>query len=84
MTDDCKICNAIYDVREGGEPTGYCDPCAQNRVEELEAREPLVEEVIRLTQTLAAINKTNSSYPEWTNAQDELETACRKLAEFKS
>ena len=53
MTDDCKVCNSIYDVREGGESTGYCDPCAQDRVAELEAREPLVEEILRLQRLYA-------------------------------
>lgn len=32
----CKSCRRPYDLREGDDPTKYCDPCAQIAVERLE------------------------------------------------
>lgn len=81
MTDDCKVCNAIYDVREGGEPTGYCDPCAQSRVAELEEREPLVQEVIAKWNAYAAAQSGDAVGISHLRADALL--AARKLAEWK-
>lgn len=83
MTDDCKACNAIYDVREGGEPTGYCDPCAQDRVDELESREPLVQEVIAAVQAITGDEGTWKTQEAWYQQLLKLKDAARKLAEWK-
>ena len=32
----CKCCEEEYDLHDGMEPSEYCDPCAQERVSELE------------------------------------------------
>jgi hypothetical protein len=66
MTDDCKVCNSIYDVREGGESTGYCDPCAQDRVAELE------HEIDPLALNAIASNKLLSERVHGYNAREEL------------
>lgn len=33
----CARCHNVYELRDGCEPTKYCDPCAHERVAELEA-----------------------------------------------
>lgn len=73
MTDDCKKCGKIYDVRWDDESTGYCDACAQDRVAELEARERLVQDVIQLSNQI----EDGKSSPI------ELRRKARKLAEWK-
>ena len=42
----CEKCGDEYSLREGGEPTGYCDPCAQEvLIEFQEALEKISEPI---------------------------------------
>lgn len=47
MSDDqCQGCGHMMRLRDGCEPTALCDTCAQDRLTVLEAREPLVQDVL--------------------------------------
>lgn len=51
MDDDelvCARCHLDYSLRAGHEPTRYCDPCAHEKVDELETR--LAQVVVLLAE----------------------------------
>lgn len=77
---------------EGAEiPAPACDECCGHACEDgwciptasLAEREPLVQEVIRRSQELDAMNKGNSTYPDFTNAEIELAKAATNLRKWK-
>ena len=65
--EDCKRCHAVATVRDGCDPTDYCDLCAQELVEELERwKEESTAELLKCGKLLseagselAALRKEN-------------------------
>lgn len=52
MTDaECKRCRQDYSVRDGCDPTKYCDDCAHEVVEKLERRVEVLKREFEKLQT---------------------------------
>jgi hypothetical protein len=51
----CTKCGCFFTVDVGDEATPYCHDCAHTLVEDFEAREPLVQEVIAAHKAACAV-----------------------------
>jgi len=67
----CARCHTDYTMDWSDEPTKYCDNCAHLLIEELEARETLVQKVV---QTQRLIDQAYLNHEPTGNLRIELRT----------
>ena len=83
MTDEppiCSRCGEEYTLEWDHEPTKYCHGCAHKLLDELEAKQQLVDEAIRL---LRVYDATPAPSFDIGLARHDVLQAVRKLAEWK-
>ncbi len=99
-TPECKKCGQFYALREGQDPTTYCDECAHVVIEELERRLNESEADGWKRNYADALVQAEKERDQWRNVaqnmadlvdachcvciQDSTCQTCRALAEFNA